>query len=108
MLVDAFEHVTETTFTAEPARVRSWAAGAAGHAYFAADENLVLHAVSCLSWPMILPANLNCTFEQSVFKDQLPAGNTLLHDLVQLKSQPLWAVDNTFGHDKFGQQTLGV
>ena len=111
-LVDAFlEHVTgKQPLPAEPARVRfERAAGAAGQvAYFAADENLVLHGV-LFKLADDFASEFELYLEQSVFKDQLPAGNTLLHDLVQLKSQLLWAGGYYFfGHDKrLGQQDVG-
>lgn len=111
-LVDAFlEHVTgKQPLPAEPARVRfERAAGAAEQvAYFAADENLVLHGV-LLKLADDFASEFELYLERSVFKDQLPAGKTLLDDLVQLKSQLLWAGGYYFfGHDKrLGKQDVG-
>ncbi|HCN65528.1 MAG TPA: hypothetical protein DIT33_19305 [Pseudomonas sp.] len=111
-LVDAFlEHVTgKQPLPGEPTRVRfERTAEASGQlAYFAADENLVLHGV-LLKLADDFASQFELYLERFVFKDQLPSGNTLLHDLVLLKSQLLWAGGYYFfGHDKrLGQQDVG-
>lgn len=111
-LVDVFlEHVTgKYPLPAEPWRVRfQQAAGASGQvAYFAADENLILHGV-LLKLADDFANQFERYLERSIFEDQSPAGNTLLDDLVQLKSQLLWAGGYYFfGHDKrLAQQDVG-
>lgn len=111
-LVDVFlEHVTgKHPLPVEPWRVRfQQAAGASGQvAYFAADENLTLHGV-LLKLADDFASQFERYLERSIFKDQSPAGNTLLDDLVQLKSQLLWAGGYYFfGHDKrLAKQDVG-
>ena len=111
-LVDAFlEHVTgRQPLPAEPARIRfERAAGAATQVtYFTVDENLVLHG-ALLELAVDFASEFERYLQRSVFEDKLSAGNTLLDDLVQLKSQLLWAGGYYFfGHDKrLAKQDVG-